>query len=94
MKVKKRKKDLKSKYEPEDFCEALIDEIKEAEGNLDSISKKLDSAADPLDFKKYSEPLFDVLFAGGMIGKSPPLLPLPLPCPCPCPCPLSPLTFS
>jgi len=67
VKVKKRKKDLKSKFEPEEFCEALIEEIKDAEGNLDAVTKKLDASVDTLDFKRYAEVLFDVLFTGGML---------------------------
>jgi len=58
---------LKAKHEPEAFRDDLVDIIKETEGDLEKLTKALSDSADDLDFKKYAEVLFDVLFTGGML---------------------------
>jgi len=93
VKVRKRKKDLKAKYEPEEFCEAVVEEIREAE-TIDQITKRLEASADSLDYKRYVEPLFDVLFTGAMLGSLLSYLPfLPFPSSL-SPFPFLPLPFS
>ena len=60
--------DEKEKYDPSAFRDALLQGFKEADGNLDQVSKFLDSAGSKLDYRRYAETLCDVLFAGGILG--------------------------
>ena len=69
MKIRKRKKDIKAKYEPEEFRDQLVQELKPvANENAETVGKHLDSLSEKLDYKTYGETLFDVLFTGGMLG--------------------------
>lgn len=66
--IKTRKRDEKEKYEPQAFRDSLVAGLKEAGNDLDSLSKFLDSAGNKLDYRRYGEVLFDVLFTGGMLA--------------------------
>lgn len=66
--IKTRKRDEKEKYDPSAFRDAILQGIAEAEENLDQVSKFLDSAGSRLDYRRYAETLFDILFAGGILA--------------------------
>ena len=67
--IKTRKRDEKEKYDPVAFRDAVLQGFNEAGGDLDKLSKYLDSAGAKLDYRRYAETLFDVLFAGGILGE-------------------------
>ena len=74
VKIRKRKKDIKAKYEPEEFRDQLVQELKPvANESAETVGKHLDSLSEKLDYKTYGETLFDVLFTGGMLGTCAPL---------------------
>ena len=80
VKIRKRKKDIKAKYEPEEFRDQLVQELKPvANESAETVGKHLDSLSEKLDYKTYGETLFDVLFTGGMLGTRRTPLPLRLP---------------
>ena len=65
-------KDIKAKYEPEDFRDLLVQELKPvANESAEVVGRLLDSLSEKLDYKTYGETLFDVLFTGGMLGAGP-----------------------
>lgn len=66
--IKTRKRDEKEKYDPSAFRDAILQGIIEAGESLDQVSKFLDSAGSRLDYRRYAETLFDVLFAGGILA--------------------------
>lgn len=59
--------DEKEKYDPTGFRDAVIAGLEKTGGDLDQISKYLDSAGNKLDYRRYGEVLFDVLIAGGLL---------------------------
>lgn len=61
--------DEKEKYDPVAFRDTIIRGFNEAGNDLDKVSKYLDSAGNKLDYRRYAEALFDILFAGGLLGK-------------------------
>jgi hypothetical protein len=72
VRIRKRKKDIKAKYEPEEFRDQLVAELSEvATESAEDVGKLLDSLSEKLDYKTYGETLFDVLFTGGMLGPPP-----------------------
>lgn len=67
--IKTRKRDEREKYDPTGFRDAVIAGLEKTEGDLEQISKYLDSAGNKLDYRRYGEVLFDILIAGGLLGK-------------------------
>ncbi|TDG41488.1 hypothetical protein AWZ03_012085 [Drosophila navojoa] len=65
--IKTRKRDEREKYDPTGFRDAVIAGLEKTEGDLDQISKFLDSAGNKLDYRRYGEVLFDILIAGGLL---------------------------
>ncbi|KAH8311577.1 hypothetical protein KR044_006990 [Drosophila immigrans] len=59
--------DEREKYDPTGFRDAVIAGLEKTEGDLDQISKYLDSAGNKLDYRRYGEVLFDILIAGGLL---------------------------
>lgn len=66
--LKTRKRDEKEKYDPVSFRDAIIKDLNETEADLDQVSKFLDIAGGKLDYRRYSDVLFDILFAGGQLA--------------------------
>ncbi|XP_011192509.1 protein krasavietz [Zeugodacus cucurbitae] len=65
--IKTRKRDEREKYDPTGFRDAVIAGLEKTEGDLEQISKYLDSAGNKLDYRRYGEVLFDILIAGGLL---------------------------
>ena len=61
--------DEKEKYDPAAFRDAVVQGLNEAGTDLDQVSKYLDTAGNRLNYRRYAETLFDILFAGGILGK-------------------------
>ena len=59
--------DEKEKYDPIGFRDAVIAGIDKTGGDLEAISKYLDTAGNKLDYRRYGEVLFDILIAGGLL---------------------------
>ncbi|XP_076437206.1 eIF5-mimic protein 2-like [Babylonia areolata] len=66
--LKTRKRDEKEKYDPNSFRDAIIQGLNETEGDLEKVSKFLDVSGSRLNYRRYAEVLFDVLFAGGILA--------------------------
>ncbi|ESO01408.1 hypothetical protein HELRODRAFT_82136 [Helobdella robusta] len=66
--IKTRKRDEKEKYDPSAFRDAIVQGLNEASSDIDQISKFLDSTGSKLDYRRYSESLLDILFAGGILA--------------------------
>ncbi|KAK3105824.1 hypothetical protein FSP39_006544 [Pinctada imbricata] len=64
--LKTRKRDEKEKYDPSNFRDAIISSLNEIGYDLEQVSKYLDSSK--LDYRRYADVLFDVLFAGGQLA--------------------------
>ncbi|VDI15498.1 eIF5-mimic protein 2-like [Mytilus galloprovincialis] len=66
--LKTRKRDEKEKYDPSLFRDAIIAGLNETDGDLDLVSKYLDTAGAKLDYRRYADVLFDILVAGGQLA--------------------------
>jgi hypothetical protein len=66
--IKTRKRDEKEKYDPSAFRDAILQGLNEANNDIDQVSKFLDLAGSRLDYRRYAEPLLDILFAGGILA--------------------------
>lgn len=66
--IKTRKRDEKEKYDPSAFRDTVVQGLTEAHGDIELVSKFLDSAGSRLDYRRYAEPLLDILFAGGILA--------------------------
>lgn len=66
--LKTRKRDEKEKYDPSSFRDAIIQGLNETGGDLELVSKFLDISGSKLDYRRYAEVLFDILFAGGQLA--------------------------
>lgn len=66
--IKTRKRDEKEKYDPTAFRDAIIQGLNETGSDLEQVSNFLDKAGSRLDYRRYAEPLLDVLFAGGILA--------------------------
>lgn len=64
--LKTRKRDEKEKFDPSSFRDAVIKGLNDSQGDLDLVSKFLDNSK--LDYRRYSDVLFDILFAGGLLA--------------------------
>ena len=60
--------DEKEKYDPSGFRDSVVQGLNEAGTDLEAASKFLDKAGSLLDYRRYSETLLDILFAGGILG--------------------------
>lgn len=65
--LKSRKRDEKEKFEPEVFREDIVKGINSCE-DLDAVSVWLDTAGQRLDYRRYAETLFDVLYASSIVA--------------------------
>lgn len=59
--------DEKEKFDPTGFRDAVIAGLEGTSGDLEAISKFLDTAGNKLDYRRYGEVLFDILIAGGLL---------------------------
>ncbi|XP_048780210.1 eIF5-mimic protein 2-like [Ostrea edulis] len=66
--LKTRKRDEKEKYDPSSFRDAIIQGLTETDNDLDQVAKYLDLQGGKLDFRRYADVLFDILFAGGQLA--------------------------
>lgn len=66
--IKTRKRDEKEKYDPSAFRDAILQGLLEAGQDIEQKIKFLDTAGAKLDYRRYGETLFDVLFAGGILA--------------------------
>lgn len=60
--------DEKEKFDPQGFRDNILLGIKETNGDLEALSKYLDVAGSKLDYRRYGEPLCDILIAGGLLA--------------------------
>lgn len=67
IKTRKRDEKLKEKRDPVGFRDAILQGFAESD-DLEQISKFLDSAGSKVDYRRYGETLFDILFAGGILA--------------------------
>lgn len=56
------------KYDASNFCEQVVGGLNAAGGSLEDVSQYLDQAGSTKDYRRYAEPLFDILLAGGMLA--------------------------
>lgn len=61
--------DEKEKYDPAGFRDYIVIGLNAAGSDVDAIWKFLDSAGSKVDYRRYGEALFDILIAGGLLGK-------------------------
>lgn len=61
--------DEKEKYDPTGFRDSIIQGLNESGTDLELVSKFLDCAGSKLDYRRYGETLFDIILAGGILGK-------------------------
>lgn len=67
--TKTRKRDEKEKYDPTGFRDAVIQGLDKAGNDLEAVLKFLDTVGSKFDYRRYGEALFDILIAGGLLGK-------------------------
>ena len=60
--------DEKEKFDATAFRDSIFAGINESSGDLESLSKFLDISGNKLDYRRYGEPLFDILIAGGLLA--------------------------
>ncbi|EDV28297.1 uncharacterized protein TRIADDRAFT_63688 [Trichoplax adhaerens] len=60
--------DEKEKFDPSTFRDAIITGLNECESDFDQVERFLDGAGGKLDYRRYAETLFDILFAGGVLA--------------------------
>lgn len=65
--LKSRKRDEKEKFEPEVFRDQIVVGINEC-ADLDALAKYLDVTGNQLNYRRYSETLFDCLYAGAILA--------------------------
>jgi hypothetical protein len=66
--IKTRKRDEKEKFDATAFRDSIFAGINESSGDLELLSKFLDTSGNKLDYRRYGEPLFDILIAGGLLA--------------------------
>jgi len=66
--IKTRKRDEKERYDPTQFRDQIVAGLNEADSDLEQVSKFLIASGSKLDFRRYSEALFDVLITGGILA--------------------------
>lgn len=62
--------DEKEKYDPAGFRDFIVIGLNAAGPDVDAIWKFLDSAGSKVDYRRYGEALFDILIAGGLLGRT------------------------
>lgn len=62
--------DEKERFDPTQFQDCIIQGLTETGTDLEAVAKFLDASGAKLDYRRYAETLFDILVAGGMLGKS------------------------
>uniref|UniRef100_A0A3Q2PGG8 Basic leucine zipper and W2 domains 1a n=1 Tax=Fundulus heteroclitus TaxID=8078 RepID=A0A3Q2PGG8_FUNHE len=70
---KTRKRDEKERFDPTQFQESIVQGLNQTGTDLEAVAKFLDASGAKLDYRRYAETLFDILVAGGMLGKCSPL---------------------
>jgi len=65
---KTRKRDEKEKYDSVAFRDKIFQLIDQAGSDLEQVSKALETGGASLDYRRYAEPLFDILIAGGLLA--------------------------
>lgn len=63
--------DEKERFDPTHFQESIVQGLNQTGTDLEAVAKFLDASGAKLDYRRYAETLFDILVAGGMLGKSP-----------------------
>jgi len=66
--IKTRKRDEKEKFDATAFRDSIIAGIIESQGDLELLSRFLDTSGNKLDYRRYGEALFDILIAGGLLA--------------------------
>lgn len=61
--------DEKEKYDPTGFRDLVIAGLDKAGHDPEAIFKFLDAFGSKQDYRRYGEALFDILIAGGLLGK-------------------------
>lgn len=61
--------DEKERFDPSQFQESIIQGLNQTGTDLEAVAKFLDASGAKLDYRRYAETLFDILVAGGMLGK-------------------------
>lgn len=61
--------DEKERFDPSQFQESIVLGLNKSGTDLDAVAKFLDASGGKLDYRRYAETLFDILVAGGMLGK-------------------------
>lgn len=65
---KTRKRDEKEKYDPVAFRDKIFQLIEQSGTDLEQVSKALETGGSSLDYRRYAEPLFDIIIAGGLLA--------------------------
>lgn len=60
--------DEKEKFDATAFRDSIIAGIVETQGDLELLSRFLDTSGNKLDYRRYGESLFDILIAGGLLA--------------------------
>lgn len=66
--------DEKERYDPIGFRDGIITGLDKCSNDFEAISRFLDQAGNKLDYRRYGECLFDILIAGGTLGKFSPII--------------------
>lgn len=66
--LKTRKRDEKEKYDPTAFRDSIFAGLSECGNDLEQVSAFLDKDGSKLNYRRYAEVLFDILFAGGILA--------------------------
>lgn len=61
--------DEKERFDPTQFQESIVQGLNQSGTDLEAVAKFLDASGGKLDYRRYAETLFDILVAGGMLGK-------------------------
>ncbi|KAJ3057212.1 hypothetical protein HK097_010572 [Rhizophlyctis rosea] len=67
-KLKQRKREAVTKYEPEAFRDNLLKLIPEDNTDFEKYTSILELNESKFDYKRYAEPLFEILIVGGLIA--------------------------
>uniref|UniRef100_A0A673TC87 W2 domain-containing protein n=1 Tax=Suricata suricatta TaxID=37032 RepID=A0A673TC87_SURSU len=65
---KTRKRDEKERFDPTQLQDCIIQGLTETGTDLEAVAKFLDASGAKLDYRRYTETLFDILGAGGMLA--------------------------
>ena len=62
--------DEKERFDPTQFQESIVQGLNQSGTDLEAVTKFLDASGAKLDYRRYAETLFDIMVAGGMLGKT------------------------